>query len=376
MHGEKLNLSSTWCIHVSLDLSWTSPYFRDPVSALGSYTALLLLRFERRSNYERVFNIDEFLSQAKSSLRNLLGSSAADRAYESGVRFLEDFFRHFPEALQAKPRARLLEAIESFHYDTLRRYYLASIISEVSKLERHEKFLLCRIVESIRSGKVPLIDRTSCGSTYMLKVDLLYHAAGVRDVEHVAELQYILACSGVLLPEYTRIIVPAPLTDNLFLRQLTRTDRELELTQTVTRRLAALGYTYCRTYSLASATGKMLVLELRKKILGKYSAHIRIYIAPRQEIDTPSYTKILQDTNTPPRPNLSIVICKSVSENVRRCLTEQAGVIAIELGDVDTDKARTYIAETIVKILLEFSATSALHETLSFLQDLYTVLLG
>ncbi len=357
-----------------LDLSWTMSYLREPVSTLGTYVALLLLRFERRSNYERVIDLEELLSQAKLSLRNLLGGSAAYRAYETGLRFLQDFFTRFPEALQARPRFRLLESIESQHYDIFKRYYLTAVLSNLEQLDIREKVLLYRVAEGVRSGKVPLIDKTACGSAYMLKTDLLYYAAGIRQLEHMLELQHIFARGGVLLPEYPRVIMPAPLTEDIFLRQLLRREPSLNLVSSLTKRLNILGYSLARTYTLAISTGTLLVLDYRKQVIEDFTIRARFYIAPELRLDNPSdYARIYQDSIMSPRPNIVVVICKSADDNIRRLLSENS-MLLIETGELDISRTYQYIVDKITKALLDIAASSVMHEMIKLLQDLYTTL--
>ena len=359
------------------DLSWTQSYFKDPVTGIGAYVALLLLRFERRNNYEKIIDLEELLSQAKLSLRRILGSTSAERAYSAGLTFLEDFFKHFPEALQAKPRFRLLESIEGLNYDQVRKHYITVVLSEIKKLDVHERAILHRMLEGIRTGRVPLIDKTVCGSTYLLKTDLFYYATGLRHIDHMLELQHILVHSGILLPEYSRIIVPAPLTEEMFLKSLLRTGLDLTFTDIIARKLSIVGYTLAETRTLETSTCKILVLEFQKQVTIDYIYRIRLrlYLAADCKIDTPEVqNKILQDLAQIPRPNIAILICRQAGENFKRVASE-SGVLVIELRDLDISQAKKYIADKIQRILLEISASATLHDMLTLLQDLYSTML-
>jgi len=66
------------------------------------------------------------------------------------------------------------------------------------------------------------------------------------------------------------------------------------------------------------------------------------------------------------------MICRNVSEKVRKIL-EEKNVYIYEIQDLDPTKSGAYLADQILKTLLELVANS-LYELTRLIQDLYSAL--
>ena len=334
------------------ELEWVDKYFPkdDIAKCVGTYIALLVLRFERRNNYEKIINIDELLQSIKLNLTLLLGSSAAYRAYISGREFIEELFNKIPEALQASVRFRILEYIESRHYATIRKNYLYLVENEISKISPTSRYVLYRILNDLKYGKIPVIDRTCAGSCYVSRLDISSrYVKGT--VESLNELIDDFAKVGIIKPNYLRMIIPAPLLEDYYIRKLLGSKTMKDLISTIDSILKTFGYYQVDIGNIDLGNREVLKIVYEKKLQDNTKVRFEVYYS-KYPISRSDIDKIFQESRG---SVIRILIYEyDIDEEVKKILRE-VGIIPIQSSGREIDK---YVVERIVNSILDITSLS------------------
>ncbi len=331
----------------------------DPIKTIASYIALLVLRFERRSNYEKIINVEEIVRPLKTEIALLLGPSQSYRAYITAIEFLERLFKEEPSILEAEKRFRLLEKIESEKYHIIRRHYLTIVESNIHKIQDNIKITLSRMLNDIKYGKIHMIDRTCSGSCYISKIDLLSKYLG-NDIRIINEFSENLAKIGILKPTYLRIIIPAPLLEDSFIRKMIQNRELRNIIETLDSTLLLLGY----YRELLEKKENIDILQYIKNIEGTTRYRLRIMITDKLEDNIEKHVKNIGNT-------FNIIIAKHLTtENIRRKL-EEIGVPVIVCEDYNPK----YISEKIIRILLEISSLKYLKDIKDLIDNIIETLI-
>ncbi len=330
----------------------------DPIKTVASYIALLVLRFERRSNYEKVINIEEIIRPLKTEINILLGPSASFKAYEIATTFLEELFREDPEILEAEKRFRKLEEIESEKYNIIRRHYLSIVENNVKELREHTRLILFKILNDLRYGKIHLIDRTCAGSCYISKIDLLAKYLG-NDINIINEFSENLIKVGILKSNYLRIIIPAPILEETFIKKIIKKE-DRELISNLDSALLTLGFYRENIEKIDN----FMIMQYVKNIEGTIKFRLRI-------IQTEKLSKNIEKILNVRGNILNIVLTRAIeSEKIKRDL-EQVGIPVIECENFNSK----YVIDKVLKILLEISSISYLKNLREFIEDVLEVLM-
>ncbi len=360
---------------MQLNIEWMRDYFTrdDPVKCLGTYVAMLVLRFERKSNYERIIDFEDILSGTKLTLRELLGPSAAARAYLTGLEFVNELFRRHPEALQAKYRIHLLEYAESTFYSSILKNFNNIITYEVQKIPEDVRVKIGRFLQEIKYGKIPAIDRTCSGSTYISKVDAASSIIGKNIVsQNIQEISQYLPKAGIIKPEYMRIIVPAPALEETHIRRLLRIlDKYSEdLAEGLHHLLTTIGYvlTNDSVQIVEGTTFRFLIFERQTQ-----RTRFRLCIVMNLEASiTRKHVETIATICTSNKCCLTFLIVKSVSPEVRNLPT--IGISIIETGDADKRSLINYVKNEILKEILDISCLSKLQDVYKLLDNIMQVI--
>ncbi len=359
---------------MQLNIEWMQHYLTrdDPVKCLGTYVAMLVLRFERKSNYERVLDFEDILSSTKFTLRELLGPSAAARAYLTGLEFVNELFKRHPEALQAKYRIHLLELAESTFYNAILKSFNSVIMYEVQKVPEDVRVRVGRFLQEVKYGKVPIIDKTCSGSVYISKVDVASSIIGKNIVsQNVQTISQYLAKVGILKPEYMRIIVPAPALEDSHIRRLTKIlDRCSEdIVEELSHLLMIMGYVLVDD-SVHIIEGTALRLLIFEKQTSR--TRFRICVAVNLEAHiTKKHVDVLASICTSSRCCLTFLIVKTVSPDVRS--SSSVGVSIIEVSDADRKSATSYVKNEVLREILDISSLSKLQDVYKLLDNIIQI---
>ncbi len=354
-----------------MNIEWMSKYFQrdDPVKTIGTYVSLLILRFERKSNYERVLDFEEIIAGSKLTLRELLGPSASAKAYLTGLEFVNELFRKHPEALQAKYRQHLLEYAESVYYPTICRHYFSVLDVEMDKVPYEIRIRIGRVLQDLKYGKIPTIDKTCSGSLYVSKVDLATHVIG-RYITS-GEIQNIvphMAKLGIIKPEYMRIIIPAPLLEERNIKKLLSVPNKVaeDLINELSNVLALMGYTITDDTVLIHSTYSLRVVTFEKC---RRRLRFRIGIVANTEIilNKELYNKILSLKSQQEHCITFIIVKNTDVDMINR---SNGGVAIIQVGDVDKRHLSQYVKQEIVKTLLEISVMENIEYLIKLLENI------
>ncbi|NPB00147.1 MAG: hypothetical protein GXO10_02120 [Crenarchaeota archaeon] len=328
----------------------------DPVRTIASYIALLVLRFERRSNYEKIINIEEIVKPLKTEINILLGPSASFKAYNIATSFLEELFKEDPEILEAEKRFKKLEEIECDKYNIIRKFYLTIIENNIRELEESTRLILYKILNDVRYGKIHLIDRTCAGSCYISKIDLLTKYLG-NDINIINEFSENLIKIGILKPNYLRIIIPAPVLDSSFIKKMISKDRR-ELINNIESVLITLGFYREKIESLEN----FKIIYYVKNIERSIKFRIRIIEVDRLTRDVEKLLNVRGNI-------LTIIITRSIESDKIRNELEQLGIPVIVSENLST----SYVVDRLVRILLEISSLNYLKNVKELLEDVLEI---
>ncbi|NPA23725.1 MAG: hypothetical protein GXO23_05485 [Crenarchaeota archaeon] len=331
----------------------------DPVKTVASYMALLTLRFERRSNYEKVINIEEITRPLKRDIEIMLGPTASYRAYITATEFLEQLFSQDPTILEAERRFKVLERIESEKYNVIRRHYLTIVEANMSNVDRKIRIILYRALNDIRYGKIYTIDRTCAGSCYISKIDLLSKYLK-NDLNIINEFSENLSKIGILKSTYLRVIVPAPILEESFIRRVVERKELRKLIDGIDTTLLLLGF----SKEDITTVGNINIIQYVKNIQGCIRYRIRLIITERLEKNIEKYLNNIGNI-------FNIIITRQIESDSVKRMFEERGVPVI----VDERLDSKYVSERIVSILLEVSSLEYLKNLKDLLEDLLGTLL-
>ncbi|NPA70356.1 MAG: hypothetical protein GXO26_06050 [Crenarchaeota archaeon] len=330
----------------------------DPIKTVASYIALLVLRFERRSNYEKIINVEEIIRPLKPEINILLGPSASFKAYETAIMFIEELFKTDPEILEAEKRFKKLEEIECEKYSIIRRHYLTIVENSINELRDPIKFTLFKILNDLRYGKVHLIDRTCAGSCYISKIDLLSRYLE-NNINLINEFSENLIKVGILKSNYLRIIVPAPILEESFIKKIIRRE-DRELISNLDSALMMLGFYKEKIESIE----EFRIINYVKNIEGSIKFRLRI-------ITTDKVSKSIEKILNTKGNVFNIILTRMIeSEKLKRDL-EDSGIPVIVYENFNSK----YIIDKIVKIILELSSTTYLKNVKELLEDVLEILM-
>ncbi len=351
-----------------IEISWAEKYFRkdDITRCVGTYIALLVLRFERRSNYEKIIDIDEILQPVKNTLSILLGPSASYRAYMSGRGFIEELFSRDSRILQASIRFKVLEDIESRYYSVIRRNYLYLVENEVDRLPRQVRYILYRVLTDVKYGKLPVIDRTCAGSCYVSRLDITSkYVKG--SIESLNELIEDFAKAGIIKPSYLRVIIPAPLLEDCYIRRLIGGKQIRDLLSTLDSIFKTFGYYRTAIEDVKASIGDVVKLVYEKKINDNVILRFEVYYTMHR-INKKCIEEIFNNYRG---SVLRLFISETdIDEEIMKILRE-LGIPVIKIEGKENEK---YIIEKILQIILDISSLSALAQIKSMMEELLELL--
>ncbi|GEM_PF-1939955 len=359
-----------------MNMDWVDKYLSKDHNCLGVYIALLALRFDRRSNYEKIINIDELLNQYKITYNTLLGPENAHQALKISEEFIFEVFNKCPKCLEAKTRFKFLDEIESKYYSIFRKVLYRFV--NIYEIPDEYREYFAKILEHVKYGRISAIDRTSSGSVYILRYDLYDVDEPIKNVSEIDRLIPYMYKLGIFKASNTRCIIPAPILEDKFIMKL----RGFEFEEYIKGTLSQVSIKHYLTQILTSmkydvkSNVKMLSYEQEKidLIASKEIGNNRfiIWILTRwfnMDLTDDKIRKILEMLELhESRPNLVIILCKRCYTNLHK----RFNFFIIELGELKVfEDLVDRVRREIFNIFLEISPISRyLDQALSILNEL------